>query len=101
MPIRDSGLATALSPALEAAPVDDGQMSPSMLVTIPPGPSPFLELDNEVGLLPMAVVVVSTTVVAMAEVVATLDKVLVMLGAPLRVPAAICCLSSAIAQSLD
>jgi hypothetical protein len=40
MPMKNSGLAAALSPALEAALVDDGWMSASMLVIIPPRPSP-------------------------------------------------------------
>jgi hypothetical protein len=49
----------------------------------------------------MDVVVASATVVARTEVMVTLDEVLAMLGAPLPAPAAICCLPSAIAQSLD
>jgi hypothetical protein len=68
MPMKNSGLAAALSPALEAALVDGGWMPLSMLVIIPPRPPPFLELDEEVGLLSMDVVVASAAVVARPEV---------------------------------
>lgn len=89
--MKESDLAAALSPALEAALVVDGWMSPSMLVTIPPMPPPVLELEDEVGLESIAVVVASTAeVTGGPEVVTAGDEVLEMLSAPLPVPATIC-----------
>lgn len=59
--MNENDLATDLSPALEAAAVDDGWISPTILVTIPPRPPPpILKLDEEVGVVSIAVVVVAT-----------------------------------------
>jgi hypothetical protein len=66
---------------VKAALVDDGWMSPAMLVAIPPIPPPFLELEDEVGLEPIAVVVASTAEVTRPEVVTVGDEVLEMLSA--------------------
>lgn len=93
--MNENGIASTLSPALEWVPVDeavlvdDGWKALSMLVRIPPTPPPLLELDTEVGVELMAVVVVSTPEVTVAEVVATWDEVVARPIAPLPVPAAI------------
>jgi hypothetical protein len=67
----------------EAALVDDGCISPLMLVKRPPMPPPLLEMVTEVGVESKIVLVNSTVEFSGAEAMARLS-------APLPVAAAIC-----------